>query len=535
MIIYDKTGKKIIDAPVTKQAKRVWQLMSSNNVQLSFELSEYINIPKGSYINYLGSKFYMIRSFTSDDLSSKDGYKYEPIFDAPEYWLQTRNIFYLGQGFKEAIFTNTTNIIGFSEIIIVCANEHFSNFNWSFSIHSDVDAIIAKTIAFSGETIFDACTAIAEAWETEWWAETNSNKIIIHFGKLQVGNNLAIRANEIVKSFPARRGDDANFGTRFYVFGSTRNLTSDYGQAEQGGATNHISELRLRLPNGQNHIDAQEDLSDEDVVEKLVFFDDVYPKNTDKITKVSTVQRPVDDSDDTFTAYVVEASASPFKEADIIDGETIMIKFTSGVLNGFEFEVDKTSDFKNKKFEIMATHVDDGNGGVISTPGGVLIPKIDDTFILTGVKLPTERIAEAEQELLEAGKAYAAKNSGDTTLYECSTNPVYCEANEIDLTMGQAVVLHHIRFGTKGRQSRLQGFEKLLWNPYIATYQFGDNTAYSRFGEIKNEIEGVTYNNRLGVGSNIAGVYIIGQNDTTTPTDFNVNSAKRADYKPEFD
>ncbi len=530
MIIYDKKGIQIIDAPVTKQAKRNWQLMTNNYVQLSFELSNFVAIPKGSYIECLGERFYMIRSFAPDDLSSKDGYKYEPIFDAPEYWLQTRNIFYLGQGFKEAIFTNTTNIIGFSEIIIVCANEHFSNFNWSFSIHSDVDAIAAKTIAFSGETIFDACTAIAEAWETEWWAETNSNKIIIHFGKLQVGNNLAIRANEIVKNFPARRGDDASFGTRFYVYGSTRNLTSDYGQAEQGGATNHISEVRLRLPNGQNYIDAWDNLADEDVVEKLVFFEDVYPKNTDLITEVSTVQRAIDDSSDTFTAYVVEASASPFKESDIIAGETIMIKFTSGVLNGFEFEVAEASEFKNKKFEIMATHVDDGNGGVISTPGGALIPAVDDTFILTGVKLPAERISEAEQKLLEAGKAYAAKNSGDTTLYECSTNPVYCEANKIDLTIGQAVILYHARFGKDGRKSRLQGFEKELFNPHIATYQFGDNTAYSRFGEIKNEIEGVSYNNRLGVNSG-NGIYVIAQHDTTLATDFNVNSAKRSDYK----
>ncbi len=530
MIIYNSKGNKIVDAPVTKLAKYNWQLMANNYVQLSFELFNYIIIPKGSYIEYQGMKFYMIRNFEPDDLSNKEGYKYEPIFDSAEYWLQTRNVFYIGQNLNEAVFTSTTNIAGFAEIIISCATQKLSSFTWSFSIHSDVDAIVAKTIAFNGETLFDACTAIAQEWETEWWGEVNDNAIIIHFGKLQVGNGVNVRLGEIAKSFPSRRGEDANFGTRFYIYGSSRNLTSEYGQLKQGGATNHISELRLRLPHGQNYIDAWEDLADEDVVEKLVFFDDIYPKNTDKITKVSTVQRAIDNSDDTFTAYVIEASGSPFKETDIIEGETIKIIFTSGVLNGFEFEVAPTSDFENKKFELVATHVDDGNGGVISTPGGILIPATDDNFIMTGVKLPLERVAEAEQKLLEAGKAYAIKNSNDTTLYECPTNPVYCEANKVDLTMGQCVILHHERFGAAGRKSRLQGFEKLLYNPYISSYQFGDNTPYSKFGEIKNSVEGVAYNNRLGVNSG-AGIYVIALNDTTTPTDFNVNSAKRSDYK----
>jgi predicted nucleic acid-binding Zn-ribbon protein len=35
-------------------------------------------------------------------------------------------------------------------------------------------------------------------------------------------------------------------------------------------------------------------------------------------------------------------------------------------------------------------------------------------------------------------------------------------------------------FGENGRMSRIQGFEKALWNVYDATYTIGDNTAYSR-------------------------------------------------------
>lgn len=92
-----------------------------------------------------------------------------------------------------------------------------------------------------------------------------------------------------MKNIPAKKGDDSSYGTRFYVFGSTRNLTSDYGQAPQGGETNHVSEIRLRLPDGQRYIDAIPGISGSNIVEQVVFFDDIYPKNTETVTSIETV------------------------------------------------------------------------------------------------------------------------------------------------------------------------------------------------------------------------------------------------------
>lgn len=527
MIIYKKDNTQILDAPITKAAKRNWQLMSANNIALSFELSDYIDIPKGSYIIHDGQTFYMIRSFAPEDHATKDGYKYAPVFDGPEYWLGTRNIFYIAQGYREAVFTDTTNAAGFGQIIIDCANVQLPGFTWLFYVHGDVDGTVAKTLAFKGESILDAVTMVAEALETEWWAIANGTEITLHFGKLEVGSNLTVRVGEIIKSLPPRRGDDTNYGTRFYVFGGTTNLTADYGQVDQGGTTNHISEIRLRLPNNQAYIDAWEGLEEEDVVEQIVFFEDVFPTSEDTITAVTTVERPIDDSEETFTAYIIEASASPFAETDIIPGETIMVVFSSGVLLGREYEVSKVSDFANKKFELIGVHEDDGDGGLITMPGGVLIPAVGDTFSLTGVKLPDARATEAEQELLAVGTAHAAKNSNDTQVYECPTDAIYCQNNDIDLPMGQKVLLPHPRFGPDGRESRLQGFVKALWNPYMATYTFGDNTTYSITGKLETSIKSTIYADRLGVNSG-SGIHLISKYDTTVPTDYNAYAASRA-------
>jgi hypothetical protein len=337
-----------------------------------------------------------------------------------------------------------------------------------------------------------------------------------------------------VKNIPAKKGDDSSYGTRFYVFGSTRNLTSDYGQAPQGGETNHVSEIRLRLPDGQRYIDAIPGLSGSDIVEQVVFFDDIYPKNTETVTSIETVDREIIEGQ-TDKAYVMYCKDTPFRPSDMIKGETLGATFTSGSLMGRDFELSinykpetwKPEDGFDKKFEIIAQVESSGESQLI-IPNESLHPEPGDTFVITGVKLPKERIEEAEKELLKAGESYAAKHSSDTDVYDCETNPVYCQENKKNYDAGQAVRLVDPRFGESGRLSRIQGYEKKLYNEYIATYTVGDNTAYSRIGNIESEVKANLYAQRIGVTESGASIYLITRYDSTAAADYNAYSAKRA-------
>lgn len=337
-----------------------------------------------------------------------------------------------------------------------------------------------------------------------------------------------------MKNIPAKKGDDSSYGTRFYVFGSTRNLTSDYGQAPQGGETNHVSEIRLRLPDGQRYIDAIPGLSGSDIVEQVVFFDDIYPKNTETVTSIETVDREIIEGQ-TDKAYVMYCKDTPFRPSDMIKGETLGATFTSGSLMGRDFELSinykpetwKPEDGFDKKFEIIAQVESSGESQLI-IPNESLHPEPGDTFVITGVKLPKERIEEAEKELLKAGESYAAKHSSDTDVYDCETNPVYCQENKKNYDAGQAVRLVDPRFGESGRLSRIQGYEKKLYNEYIATYTVGDNTAYSRIGNIESEVKANLYAQRIGVTESGASIYLITRYDSTAAADYNAYSAKRA-------
>ena len=546
MTIYNPSGKAIYDAPVTTSAIIKYALMGDYYIELPFSLLTPLDFPLGSYITYKGRKFEIMSEVYPDFDNKTGGYKYTLQFQAQQNHMKNFICFWLGGDNPEAVFHNTTDLASFGALIVANMNKALGGNNWQMGSVNVEHPETNKLVSFNGDTCWDVLSSIAETFDVEWWTEENGSIVTLHFGKLNFGTPETFKRGEVVKSIPAKKGDDSEYGTRFYVFGSTRNLTKEYGQSEQGGVTNHVSEVRLRLPDGQQYIDARPGLTKNEIKEVVVFFDDIYPKNTETVTSVETIDRTIIEGQ-TDKAYVMVCNDTPFLPSDVIEGETLGAHFTSGDLIGWDFELAliddngdnidpatwKPEDGFNKKFEIIAQVETSGESQQIipnenMRPRGKDDDRGPDTFVLTGVKLPQQRIDEAEQELLEVGTSYAAKHSSDTTVYDCETNPVYCTHNEKNYEAGQAVRLMGPQFGIDGRLSRIQGYEKKLYNEYIATYTIGDNTPYSRLGSIESDVKASLYSQRIGIAENGAAIYLITRYDNTFPTDTNAYSARRA-------
>ena len=544
MIIYNRNGVELIDAPVTSSAVRKRVLMGDNYVSLPFSHDTYIDFAPGAYIIYKGLKFEIIDVDKNRPTrnATTGGWDYTLQFDDQERHMTRAIVFWLSQKPREAVFHDTTDLQSFGNLIVENMNAFVPAKNWKMRDLSDELKEGTKLVSFNGDTCWNAVNTIAETFDVEWWTEQSEGYIYLCFGKLEIGTEEDFVEGEVITSIPSRRGDDSNYGTRFYVFGSTRNLTEDYGQADQGGTTNHVSEIRLRLPGGQEYIDARPDMIWNDVVEKFVVFEDIYPKNTDTVTSVEKVKRQTDSGTE-YEARVIYAKDTPFLPTDLIPGETLQAVITSGALSGRTFDIQLGAAFDDpntwnpetnpfdRKFEIVADVETTGEQEII-IPNDNLDIEPGDTFVLTGIKLPGARIGEAEQELLEAGTTWAQKNSKDTSVYDCPTNPVYCQLNDKSYELGQKVrLVNESQFGSSGRSSRIQGYEKSLDNEYQATYTVGDNTAYSRLGEIEKDIQEAAYAERIGV-TNGVGIYLIrAKYDQTQPTDYNAYSAAAADEK----
>ncbi|MBO7315201.1 MAG: hypothetical protein J6U49_05990, partial [Alistipes sp.] len=481
-----------------------YELMGDYYIELPFDAGSYIDIPRGSYIDHEGTRYTVMENILPEP-KAEGGYHYAVKFWAGQSFMKNRKLFWLKGANKESSFHITTTIDQFGQLVVDNMNE-FMPGKWELSSLLPADALtVSKTISFEGDTCWDAVSSIAEAYGIEWWVHHDEDTMELHFGKLEGGNLVDFKVGEVITSIPSQKGDDSQYGTRFYVYGSNQNLPEGYGDTEQGGTVHHVSNPRLMLPSGIDYIDAKRNMTPAEIIEQVVIFEDVYPKNTDTVTAVTTVQRPIENAAEgqpqTFTAYQLIAANTPFLPSDVMENETLRLVFNSGALTGVEFEVDlrdaddnhidpfkwKPEDGFIKKFELIA--ITEQVGDMVETlPNESVHPVVGDEFVLLGVRLSDDKVREAEEELLQRGEEWKDEHSKDTSVYNCPTNPVYCKRGLLSFALGQRVRLYDPRFDGGYRDSRIQGFEKRIWNEYIATYTIGDNAAYTRIGAVESSV-----------------------------------------------
>lgn len=532
--IYKVDDSTLLVAPITKDATIKQVLMGDWYIEIPFILTSEIPIPKGSYIVYESQRFEIMDNVYPEWQASTGGYKYVLKFWAQQNHFKRCKVFY-GRSMtfanrianemdrlansnirtalvptyasSEVTFHDTATVRDFAKLIVDNISSFLNTNRWEIGeipneldININAETARRELISFDGTSCWDAVNQIAQTFEIEWWTnvDIHTGKIYLNFGKRKIGTPIDFVSGEIISSVPAKKGDTSEYGTRFFVYGGTQNLAPDYRKADnEGGVTNHISEKRLCMRdddgNYVDYIDVRPNLTPAEIVEQVVKFDDIFPKSEETITEVSTVDRKYNEGgengeDTTFKAFVVTCSDTAYTEELLMNGETLGCKFTSGYLNGREFEL-STEKVGDKQFEIIHTTETDGNGGTIILPNEFMCPRIGDTFILTGISLPEKNVKEAENEVFHKGLEYAEKNSSDTDVYDCPTNPVYCTENDCNYNVGQAVKLYSTRFKNGYRESRIQGYSKKLYNEYIATYTIGDNSSYSLISAVAKQIK----------------------------------------------
>lgn len=344
-----------------------------------------------------------------------------------------------------------------------------------------------------------------------------------------------------------------------------RYFTSIYTVFEkyQDVTTNGIVNSRLLLPavdeDGnpiKGYLDAFDFESEEEAVEDVVIFEDVYPSRISKITSIQqsdeyTEEQPEQDGSKTQINYRefiftddLFSDANKFNRGDyLIDGATLQVTFQSGLLNGMTFDVELLED--NYHFQIKR---DDAT----KLPNEIIKPKTGDEFILQGFNIAmisdskTDYVSSAEKELLRKTREYIEKLNTDTSTYQCTVASDLAYEVEEDspdglyLGIGRSVNLIHPGYFKNGRISRVLGYEIPLDFAYDnPVYFVGEKAKYSRIGAIEDRLDGIgnTTGNfgavlggggSTGTGSGGASPYIIQQIDSTPPTDRNVYSALRA-------
>lgn len=494
LAIYPPGGlNPIFKAPITKGALIKRQLGGDYYIEVPFNHNEYKVFNRGCYIHYNNAIFFLKRRVYPESLTNAAGYKYTLKFYARQHYMQDCRVKWASDLGVEVTFDLTTTLATFAQLLVDNMNTYLGVTSWQVGTVEVDNADATQHITFDGKTCWNSAVEVAKVFGVDWWVDDNGDSVVLNFGKCEIGDVVEFVEGEIIKKMPiSKRGDDSAYGTRFYIYGGTRNLPEDYYPVDQGGVTNHVSAKRLHMPADTPYIDAWADMDDADVVEQVVFLDDVYPKNTETITAVTTREVTIDGVVRRY--YRIECADTAFVPSNLIS--PLGAVFTSGSLQGREFDLqivgpDNDSSFE-KWFEIITQTEGATEDSSVNIPNEYLHPEVGDTFVLTGVKLPDEYVEQAEVELRDKGVDLVVQYSRDTNVYDCPTNPVYCQINDKSFELGQRVKLIGDAFGDNGRTSRVQGYEKKLYNEYEATYSVGDNEIYSRYTWFGKRIIAVT-------------------------------------------
>ncbi len=553
MNIYNRNGAIIASVEIGDSCEWHKELMVEEYVSLKFTLAEHVQFRKGFYIApSFGTHRYEIVNLDRPRFNTGNGgWDYDIKFHAEwERWKQLVLFYNRQSGNREKSWSLTQTPGYFMDIIISNLQRLGLGNNWQYDIDPSLTEV--KNLTFDATTIFDALTNIAQAWDTEWWIEGRT----IHLSKCEYGTPVVLEIGGLINTMEAAASEGA-YATRLYAFGSTRNLPTNYRGTQSGALVEGVVEKRLQLPEGTACVDAWENLADEDVVEAVALFEDIYPRQVRQITAVTTKQYTdeIENEDGSTTreqwnAYRIEDDGFAFSEDYRLPDEELRIVFQAGSrLAGLDFAVNFIAagqdDNANPCFEIIRNE-DYG----VPLPNDTLKPLVDDPYILYGFDtsyVSDNYVPAAEQELLEAARVKIAEMVKDDDTYTCNTDPVRCSgytqdeygdlifsnADVVDLDIGQAVNLKNsVYFGEEQRPSRVRAFTKKLTDIYNCSYEVGYSARYSTIGNLQGEVKTITYGSNTYIATGSGGgstITLIRQYDTTEATDNNAYSAKRAD------
>lgn len=479
-------GTLLYAVPVTKEAVFHHELMSEEYVQLQFDEVDLLDFPIGCYIEYNGGRYSVIDPVIPELISG--GYRYSIHFCAE--WMRWKSVtyFYINE------FTGKTELswsmTGTPDLFLKQIVDNISRATgktYTFSFDSSLTA--TKDLQFDNTTVLAVLSMIAEAFETEWWVEGT----VIHLSRCEYGEAVFLSYGDNIGA-PTASGE-REYANRIYAYGSTRNITQDY---QSGGTTNALVQKRLTLPVDKypgGYKDIRPGLLPEEIIEKTVIFDDIYPSSdfpisdvrVDPKTDLETIIGKDENGNPiyaTFPIYYFKIAGIEFTKDLIIESLTLKVHFLSGQLQGREFALAYHED--TKEYEIIT----DQETGAIKIPNETLLPASGDIVVLFNIQMPPEYVTSAEIRLEKALDEFVDNTFlADNTTYSFSSNPVAFAERNISVTVGRKVTLD---YGIDTLKSRVLSVEFPLDTPSKMEISVGESTPKGKIASVETEIANVS-------------------------------------------
>ena len=513
--IYDKVGNPKVELSPNDSSTQATEIQGDNVLTLSFTYYEHIDLDVDDYADFEGERYWLTEKYRPKQKSTKE-WSYDIKLYGVESMIKRLLVIKTVDNEEEPVFTLTALPREHVTMIVHCMNDGMGNItDWKVG---QVDGTENIVIDYFGKYCDQALKEIAEKVGAEWWVEGQT----VNICKCEHGEPVFMGYDKGLTSIEPTTADNVDFYTRLYPVGSSRNISREkYGYS------------RLQLPGGQKYVEMNADKYGRVDHYEADAFADIYPRRTGVVSNVRSEVKTGEDGKP-FTIYYFRDDSLPFNPNDYeIGGLVKRVSFQEGSeLAGlgdeedgtYYFEVNYNSD--TREFEIITIWPYDDD---TQLPGGTLVPKAGDKYILWNLRMPDEYYALAEEEFLTAVNKYNAEHNLDLTVYKASTDHVWIEDNGVDLSIGRRVRLeseeYFPEFGY--RDSRITRITRKVNLPSQMDIEIGDALSRTSMQRMSDSVSDAKSYAR-SIGESTALPDIIRTWDKTVPTDNNLFSARRS-------
>lgn len=499
--IYSQQGVLKATVSPSDSDRHVKEVMNDNVLNLSFTLYGYVELVVNDYVDFEGERFTLLEDYKPEQKSTVE-YAYSCKFYGIESELKKAKVLKLVDNENELSFSYDATAA--EHLQLVCDNIN--------RIKGTRDWVIGEVVSSSNVNIeydnifcFDALSEIARQFNTEWWIEGTT----INLSRCEHGTPVSLGYGKGLLGLSRVENDTVPFFTRLYPLGSTRNIVaSDYGHR------------RLQLPGGVRYVERNTHLGIVEQAEEDAFAH-IFPKRVGRVSTVRTEEATGEDGN-AFTIYYFTDEGLDFDPNTYeIGGLVKQVSFQGGELDGRDFEVNYDSG--TREFEIITQFPYENQ----QLPGGLLVPKPGDEYILWNIRMPKEYYPLAEKEFGEAVRKYMETISVDTSVYKAPTDYIYLDENRIDLKPGRRVLLENeAYFPTGTHESRVTRISRRVNNPTDMDIECTYAVDYGRINRIESDIVDIQAAYKEQLNKDV--LTVLKSWDSIDPSEYNVFSALRS-------
>lgn len=480
-------------------------IMGDNSITLYFSLAEHIEIPVGAYCDFENERYTLMRP---ERLKKKHGryFEYTVIMEAAEakakFWK-----------FRNPVdgrlkFSYTARPHEHLQMFVDNMNRRDSGWQIGGCIEG-----VEIPINYDHVFCYEALSLMASEFNTEF--EIIGKTVSLHKVQYNKDSPIALSYGR-GKGFKSGLGRD-NSGDRppveiLFIQGGERNINA----SEYGSST-------LLLPKEQTIAYDGEHFEDEDGfnaeyartyltddmglsvrrsdkaltswVEDSLDCSDIYPRRVGTVSGVTIV-----DAANNFFDIIDDSIPADLNfEECLIAGETMCIRFQSGMLAGKEFDVRYVHAAKNgkeaRRFEIVPQEIDGQK-----MPNATFAPVVGNTYAVFGCMLPDGYIRDDESktgaswDMLRAAVRYLYENEDMRFSFTGTLDGIWARRDWANvggkIKLGAYISFSDEHFHQEGSLVRITGIKDYINNPHSPEVTLSNATVSGGFSATMAELRG---------------------------------------------